>query len=86
MVERIKNRMCPPSAASPAAAGGTECGPTETGYRDVAVNLRVRTERARELSLTWHVAEVQLLLLPFMRIKSDQGHTRYVQWRNMRGE
>ena len=83
---RIKNRMRPPSAASLAAAGGTACGRTDTGYRDVAVNLRVRTEQARELSLTWHVAEVQLLLLAFMRIKSDQGHMRYVQWRNMRGE
>ncbi len=83
---RIKNRMRPPSAASLAAAGGKAFGPTDTGYRDVAVNLRVRTERARELSLSWHVAEVQLLLMSFMRIKSDQGHARYVQWRNMRGE
>ncbi len=83
---RIKNRMHPPSAASLAAGGAAVREPRDTGYRDVAVNLRVRTERARELALTWHVAEVQLLLLSFMRIKSDQGHMRYVQWRNMRGE
>jgi hypothetical protein len=57
-----------------------------TGYRDVAINLRVRSPQAMALSLHWHVAEVQLLLLPFLKVKSDHGHARYVEWRNIRGE
>jgi hypothetical protein len=57
-----------------------------TGYRDVAINLRVCTAQALGLSLHWHAAEVQLLLLPFLEVKSDQGHAHYVEWRNIRGE
>ena len=57
-----------------------------TGYRDVAINLRICSTQSMGLSLHWHVAEVQLLLLPFLKVKSDQGHARYVEWRNIRGE
>ncbi len=87
-LERVKNRMHPPAPAGGEAAPGPAAGAGDnaTGYRDVAINLRVLTERARELSLDWHVAEVQLLLLSFQEIKSDHGHARYVRWRNLRGE
>ena len=90
MVEHVKNRMAPPDCAGTAGRGAGWLGwlaeDNATGYRDVAINLRVRSERARQLSLDWHVAEVQLLLISFQQIKSDHGHSRYVTWRNMRGE
>jgi hypothetical protein len=87
VIERVKNRMRPPEPGGPwACLGGGAAGDNATGYRDVAINLRIRSERARRLSLDWHVAEVQLLLLSFQAIKSDHGHTRYVTWRNLRGE
>ena len=39
------------------------------GYRDVLVNLRLRTEEARRLNLDLHVWELQLILISFARIK-----------------
>mmetsp|Transcript_27192 Transcript_27192/g.56500 ORF Transcript_27192/g.56500 Transcript_27192/m.56500 type:complete len:83 (+) Transcript_27192:212-460(+) len=46
------------------------------GYRDVGFNLRVVTAEALAalLGVDGHVCEVQLLLLPFAKIKSDEGH------------
>ncbi len=57
-----------------------------SGYRDVAVNLRVVRGAAAQRGLAAHVCEVQLLLEGFARVKSDDGHARYVEWRNCRGE
>jgi hypothetical protein len=39
------------------------------GYRDVLVNLRLRTEEARRLNVDHHVWELQLILISFARIK-----------------
>jgi hypothetical protein len=39
------------------------------GYRDVLVNLRVKTEEAALLGVDWHVCEVQLVLLEFAKAK-----------------
>jgi hypothetical protein len=36
--------------------------------------------------VTWPLGQVRLLLLGFARISNDQGHARYVRWRNGRGE
>mmetsp|Transcript_65526 Transcript_65526/g.175685 ORF Transcript_65526/g.175685 Transcript_65526/m.175685 type:complete len:166 (-) Transcript_65526:221-718(-) len=72
---RIKNRMDP-----------GDDGKGSAGYRDVAVNLCVVTEEARRLGVEGHVCEVLLLLESFARIKNDEGHQRYVQFRNLRGE
>ena len=66
--------------AAAAASAGT------SGYRDVAINLRVVAARAAAMGLEGHVAEVQLLLREFAEVKADDGHARYIQWRNMRGE
>ena len=57
-----------------------------TGYRDVMVNIRVVSDRAKQLGLSWHICELQLLLLDYAKIKSELGHSRYIQWRNTRGE
>lgn len=39
----------------------------------------------REQGLAGHVCEVQLLLKPFAQTKSQQGHARYVVFRNALG-
>lgn len=89
-IVRAKNRMAPPqqlasaldlSASAPAAARTNE-----TGYRDLAINLRVTSAAAQALGLQWHVAEVQLLLRAFADVKAEEGHARYILWRNLRGE
>mmetsp|Transcript_11590 Transcript_11590/g.24890 ORF Transcript_11590/g.24890 Transcript_11590/m.24890 type:complete len:200 (-) Transcript_11590:25-624(-) len=56
------------------------------GYRDVAVNLRLTTPAAVTLGLDSHVCELQLLLSPFAKFKSEEGHKRYVTLRNLKGE
>ena len=72
---RIKNRLDPQYNALSSA-----------GYRDVAINLRMVGQEARDLSLDEHVCEVQLILKAFAELKSDSGHSRYVTFRNLRGE
>jgi hypothetical protein len=57
-----------------------------SGYRDVAVNLRVVAGAGMAPGLSGHICEVQLLLEGFARVKSDDGHRLYVEWRNFRGE
>ena len=56
------------------------------GYRDVHVNLRMRTPAVLAGGAWGHVCEVQLLLIPFARIKSDEGHQRYILYRDIRGQ
>jgi hypothetical protein len=76
-------------AQLPQTAGGSiqpSISAGTTGYRDVAINLQVVAGRAAELGLEGHVAEVQLLLRDFAEVKKEDGHARYIQWRNMRGE
>jgi hypothetical protein len=43
------------------------------GYRDVGLNLRVVTAEAALLGVDGHVCEVQLLLLPFAKIKVQKS-------------
>ena len=73
---------CSGGSTSTLAAARTN----ETGYRDLAVNLRVTSDAAAALSLHWHVAEIQLLLRAFADVKAEDGHARYIRWRNLRGE
>jgi arabinogalactan endo-1,4-beta-galactosidase len=39
------------------------------GYRDVALNIRIVNERAKQLGLSGHVGEVQLLLKSVAELK-----------------
>ena len=55
---RVKNRLDP---AHDAAASG--------GYRDVGLNLRLDSDKTRQLGVDGHVCEVQLLLLQFAEIR-----------------
>ena len=80
---RIKNRLDPGPSVALEGPGDTAGA---TGYRDLALNLRVRSELARERRADWHVCEVRLMLIDFARLKRDEGHARYVQWRNSLGE
>uniref|UniRef100_A0A7S1ECE9 Uncharacterized protein n=4 Tax=Hemiselmis andersenii TaxID=464988 RepID=A0A7S1ECE9_HEMAN len=73
-VERIKNRLDIEYDSDESA-----------GYRDVCINLRVINKTAQALGAELHVCEVQLLTLEFAKLKTADGHKRYVQSRNDRG-
>lgn len=75
-VERIKNRMSLKSTVSS----------NTTGYRDVLINLRIMDESTRRIGADWHVCEVQLVLREVALLKNNEGHKRYVDFRNYRSE
>ena len=56
------------------------------GYRDVNINLRIKSPLAAQLSVEAHVCEVQLLLQSVAELKNGAGHKNYVIWRNLRAE
>jgi hypothetical protein len=74
-VVRIKNRMSP--SYDTRVSGG---------YRDVLLNVCIDSPLTRELGLFKHVCELQLILKPFVYIKTIEGHKRYVEFRNRRCE
>ncbi len=74
-VLRIKNRM------SPVYDPRLSCG-----YRDVLLNVCIDSPLTRKLGLFKHVCELQLILKPFVRYKTIEGHKRYVDFRNRRCE
>mmetsp|Transcript_4268 Transcript_4268/g.6727 ORF Transcript_4268/g.6727 Transcript_4268/m.6727 type:complete len:212 (-) Transcript_4268:266-901(-) len=55
------------------------------GYRDCCVNLCIVSDVTRRFRCHRHVAEVQLILLDFAEKKSEDGHFRYVRWRDQLG-
>lgn len=71
VIVRVKNRLDPALDAHESA-----------GYRDVLLNLRLLTPGTSSLLLDRHVCELQLLLQQFASLKSNEGHRRYVQFRN----
>jgi len=74
-IMRLKNRFDPDLDTASSA-----------GFRNLAINLRIRTSQAMDLALEAHVCEVQLLLATMASIKNDNGHKRYIDFRNLRGE
>mmetsp|Transcript_1385 Transcript_1385/g.3059 ORF Transcript_1385/g.3059 Transcript_1385/m.3059 type:complete len:507 (-) Transcript_1385:161-1681(-) len=56
------------------------------GYRDVSLILQIVSEKACYLGLEYHCCELQLHIDTLYESKTDGGHKRYVQWRNMRCE
>ena len=56
------------------------------GYRDVNMNLRIKSPLAAQLRVEAHVCEVQLLLQSVAELKNGAGHKNYVIWRNLRAE
>lgn len=74
-VVRVKNRM----------SRGYDAN-SSMGYRDVQVNLRFANKHVMRYGLETHVCEVQLVLLEFAKFKTEEGHKRYVEFRNSMGE
>jgi len=74
-VVRTKNRLDPAFDSSRTA-----------GYRDVSINVRILNKDTVRLCLAAHVCEVLLLMKPFAELKHEEGHKRYIQFRNARGE
>jgi hypothetical protein len=56
------------------------------GYRDLSLNLRIQTPASARLGLDTHVCEVLLLVRDFAEVKNAEGHKRYIDFRNQRGE
>jgi hypothetical protein len=75
VIERIKNRFDVNYDSSQSA-----------GYRDLALNLRIVSSKTKDLGLHTHVCEVQLLNKQMAEMKSDNGHKRYVEFRDARAE
>ena len=77
-VVRTKNRMDPVVDEHPVYAG----------YRDVALNLRFRSEEACDLGLDSHVCELRLILMSIADLyQGEDGqarHARYLRYRNSR--
>eukprot|EP00277_Geminigera_cryophila_P046383 CAMPEP_0173065882 /NCGR_PEP_ID=MMETSP1102-20130122/5869_1 /TAXON_ID=49646 /ORGANISM="Geminigera sp., Strain Caron Lab Isolate" /LENGTH=83 /DNA_ID=CAMNT_0013933211 /DNA_START=22 /DNA_END=273 /DNA_ORIENTATION=- len=71
-ISRIKNRLSRDYNAVEISGG----------YRDVALNLLLVTPETQRLGLDGHVCEVQLILKPFYEHRSNEGHARYVAFRN----
>ncbi|EKX49398.1 hypothetical protein GUITHDRAFT_104927 [Guillardia theta CCMP2712] len=75
VVMRIKNRLDPSYNSR-----------TTGGYRDVVMNVRVVTERTRELGVAGHICELQMITREFMDKRTVEGHKLYVAFRNLRCE
>eukprot|EP00291_Cryptomonas_curvata_P000851 CAMPEP_0172185550 /NCGR_PEP_ID=MMETSP1050-20130122/20237_1 /TAXON_ID=233186 /ORGANISM="Cryptomonas curvata, Strain CCAP979/52" /LENGTH=748 /DNA_ID=CAMNT_0012859559 /DNA_START=169 /DNA_END=2415 /DNA_ORIENTATION=- len=75
LVVRIKNRLDISYNASMSA-----------GYRDVMINLRISNELTKALGVDRHLCEVQLIPLLFAELKNNEGHQRYITFRNLLGE
>ena len=80
---RIKNRLDPNYKIA-----------TTHGYRDVNVNFRLVKSPLECLSeaewlrlgLSEHVREMQLVPIEYFRVKTEEGHKKYIQYRNMQAE
>jgi len=74
-IRKIKNRFARSYDSSKSA-----------GYRDICLVLQLRTPETRASGTDRHLCELQLHIEDMLAVKTDEGHRRYVQWRNMRCE
>ena len=72
---RMKNRFAPSFNVA-----------TTGGYRDVALNVVIETQETLQLGVSGHICELQLMLQEFFMLKTEDGHKRYVEYRNKRAE
>ena len=79
-VLRVKNRF----------AGKYDARKLSCGYRDIQLSVALSesclSPEDVEKGLHEHVCEVQLHLSPIYALKNDEGHKRYVEFRNRRAE
>eukprot|EP00286_Rhodomonas_abbreviata_P000424 CAMPEP_0181290084 /NCGR_PEP_ID=MMETSP1101-20121128/1229_1 /TAXON_ID=46948 /ORGANISM="Rhodomonas abbreviata, Strain Caron Lab Isolate" /LENGTH=666 /DNA_ID=CAMNT_0023394353 /DNA_START=122 /DNA_END=2118 /DNA_ORIENTATION=+ len=57
-------------------------GHMTAGFRAVIINFRCMTNQCKALAIETHVCELQLLLQDMDRIRDDEMHQRYIQFRN----
>lgn len=55
---------------------------TSGGYRNVALSLVLVTDATIRLGVESHICELQFGLKEMEKVKSIDGHKRYVKWRN----
>jgi hypothetical protein len=70
-VIRVKNRFDPNYDST-----------TTAGYRDISMNLKLTSKDGEH---TEQIFEVQIQLQAFYNLKSDKGHAKYAQFRDLRG-
>ncbi|EKX40890.1 hypothetical protein GUITHDRAFT_113149 [Guillardia theta CCMP2712] len=76
VILRVKNRFDPQFTSQQSGA-----------YRDLCLNVRLDNEETRRLGVNLHVCELQLSLKDYKAwAMHSQGHRRYVDYRNTRGE
>lgn len=71
---RMKNRFDP---AAPQLS---------TGYRDLNMNLRIKSAAATALGVHFFVTELQVMLTSFFELKAHAAHEDYEHWRNLMAE
>jgi len=76
VIMRAKNRLNPDYDAEKRSAG----------YRDVCLNMRLVNSHTTNLGVDGHVFELQLLLMAFAKMKNEDGHKHYVEFRNAQGQ
>jgi len=54
------------------------------GYRDL--NLQLTFKQLEGTPFEGFVVELQIILAEFLKVKSDEGHRRYIACRNLRGD
>mmetsp|Transcript_26640 Transcript_26640/g.41688 ORF Transcript_26640/g.41688 Transcript_26640/m.41688 type:complete len:115 (+) Transcript_26640:2577-2921(+) len=74
-IVRIKNRM-----------SDTYDSMRSGGYRDISLLLKIDTQETRTLGIAEHIAELQLCHVLIAERKNCEGHARYRDFRDMRGE
>eukprot|EP00747_Dinoflagellata_sp_TGD_P001676 gnl/TRDRNA2_/TRDRNA2_102323_c1_seq1.p1 gnl/TRDRNA2_/TRDRNA2_102323_c1~~gnl/TRDRNA2_/TRDRNA2_102323_c1_seq1.p1 ORF type:complete len:318 (-),score=37.78 gnl/TRDRNA2_/TRDRNA2_102323_c1_seq1:164-1117(-) len=72
---RVKNRFDPKYDSS-----------LSGGYRNLSLNLIVVDEHTSQACTASHICELQLSLREFDDLKTDGGHRRFVEFRDMRAE
>jgi hypothetical protein len=56
------------------------------GYRNVALSLLLVDDTSMQIGADTHIIELQMSLSCIEKIKNDDGHRRYVKWRDLLGE
>eukprot|EP00747_Dinoflagellata_sp_TGD_P135367 gnl/TRDRNA2_/TRDRNA2_175457_c0_seq2.p1 gnl/TRDRNA2_/TRDRNA2_175457_c0~~gnl/TRDRNA2_/TRDRNA2_175457_c0_seq2.p1 ORF type:complete len:575 (+),score=63.10 gnl/TRDRNA2_/TRDRNA2_175457_c0_seq2:112-1836(+) len=75
VIKSIKNRFDSTYDASASA-----------GYRDICLILQLIDNETKSAGCHLHMCEVQLHVQSLFSIKNDEGHARYIEWRNLRSE
>jgi len=81
-LDRIKNEKCVATLQIKNRLGTEYESNESAGYRNVSISLIVVDDITTKRDLDAHVCELQLCLAAIENIKNNEGHRRYVKWRD----